>query len=123
MKNTQWSDYLIDSLEVEESREPLVNVRPLADGEKVTPRLIRRYFARNEYPYSERLDVKTYYRQKLALQVELVKLQNWVKERRRKIVVVFEGRDAAGKGSTIKRFMEHLNPRGARVVALVKPTD
>jgi polyphosphate kinase 2 len=55
--------------------------------------------------------------------VELVKLQNWVKDRARKIVVVFEGRDAAGKGSTIKRFMEHLNPRVARVVALVKPTE
>jgi polyphosphate kinase 2 len=69
------------------------------------------------------MDLKSYYRQKLALQVELVKLQNWVKDEGRKIVVVFEGRDAAGKGSTIKRFMEHLNPRAARVVALEKPTE
>jgi polyphosphate kinase 2 len=57
------------------------------------------------------------------LQVELLKLQNWVKETGERIVVLFEGRDAAGKGGTIKRFMEHLNPRGARVVALEKPSE
>ena len=57
------------------------------------------------------------------LQVELLKLQRWVKETGRKIVILFEGRDAAGKGGTIRRFMEHLNPRGARVVALPKPSD
>jgi polyphosphate kinase 2 len=56
------------------------------------------------------------------LQVELLKLQAWIKEQREKLVIVFEGRDAAGKGGTIKRFMEHLNPRGARVVALEKPS-
>ncbi len=58
-----------------------------------------------------------------ALQVELLKLQAWVKESGQRVVVLFEGRDAAGKGGTIRRFMEHLNPRGARVVALEKPTD
>jgi polyphosphate kinase 2 len=57
------------------------------------------------------------------LQVELLKAQNWIKETGERIVILFEGRDAAGKGGTIKRFMEHLNPRGARVVALEKPTD
>jgi polyphosphate kinase 2 len=57
------------------------------------------------------------------LQVELLKLQNWVKETGERIVVLFEGRDAAGKGGTIKRFMEHLNPRGARIVALEKPNE
>jgi polyphosphate kinase 2 len=58
-----------------------------------------------------------------ALQIELVRLQAWVKETGQRVVVVFEGRDAAGKGGTIKRFHQHLNPRGARVVALSKPTE
>ena len=66
---------------------------------------------------------KRYEKQKYQLQVELLKLQAWVKETGQRVVIVFEGRDAAGKGGTIKRFMEHLNPRGARVVALEKPTD
>ena len=75
------------------------------------------------YPYKYLLPRKSYERQKYRLQVELLKLQAWVKESGQKVVVLFEGRDAAGKGGTIKRFMEHLNPRGARVVALEKPTD
>lgn len=76
-----------------------------------------------EYPYETRLKRRTYERQKARLQVELLKAQRWVKDSGQKIVVLFEGRDAAGKGGTIKRFMEHLNPRGARVVALDKPSD
>ena len=123
MKNDVWSDYVIDTLEVEESNEPLVNARPLAAGEVIRPETVRRYFAENAYPYAERIGIKAYYRQKLRLQIELVKLQNWAKESGARIVLIFEGRDAAGKGSTIKRFLEHLNPRGARVVALVKPTE
>jgi polyphosphate kinase len=75
------------------------------------------------YPYANRLPRKSYEKQKYDLQVELLKLQRWVKETGSKVVILFEGRDAAGKGGTIKRFMEHLNPRGARVVALEKPTD
>ena len=67
---------------------------------------------RHEYEYLKR-----------PLQVELVKLQNWVKSTGQRIMIVFEGRDAAGKGGTIKRFTEHLNPRGATVVALVKPSE
>jgi polyphosphate kinase 2 len=78
---------------------------------------------REGYPYDERMSREEYDRLKRPLQVELLKLQYWVKETKQKIVVLFEGRDAAGKGSTIKRFMEHLNPRGARVVALAKPTE
>ena len=74
------------------------------------------------YPYRNLMRRKTYEAQKYQLQVELLKLQAWVKESGERIVIVFEGRDAAGKGGTIKRFMEHLNPRGARVVALEKPT-
>jgi len=74
------------------------------------------------YPYKNLLSRKNYERQKFRLQVELLKLQAWVKDTGQRVVVLFEGRDAAGKGGTIKRFMEHLNPRGARVVALEKPT-
>ena len=75
------------------------------------------------YPYKSLMARKNYEKQKYRLQVELLKLQSWVKHTGQKIVVLFEGRDAAGKGGTIKRFMEHLNPRGARVVALEKPSD
>ena len=75
------------------------------------------------YPYRNLMARKTYERQKYRLQVELLKLQAWVKNTRQKVVILFEGRDAAGKGGTIKRFMEHLNPRGARVVALPVPTE
>ena len=77
---------------------------------------------REDYPYSERMSRHDYERAKRPLQVELVKLQNWVKSTGERIILVFEGRDAAGKGGTIKRFTEHLNPRGAQVVALVKPS-
>jgi len=78
---------------------------------------------RGGYPYKNLLSRKTYEGQKYLLQVELLKLQAWVKESRQRVVILFEGRDAAGKGGAIKRFMEHLNPRGARVVALEKPTE
>ena len=87
------------------------------------PEAIRHAFESGEYPYKSKLREKQYLEQMSALQVELLKAQNWIKETGQKIVVLFEGRDAAGKGGTIKRFMEHLNPRGARVVALEKPTD
>lgn len=75
------------------------------------------------YPYKYRLSRKNYEAQKYKLQIELLKLQHHIKATGQKLVIIFEGRDAAGKGGTIKRFMEHLNPRGARVVALEKPTD
>jgi polyphosphate kinase 2 len=75
------------------------------------------------YPYKYLMSRKAYEKQKYGLQVELLKLQAWVKQTGQKLVILFEGRDAAGKGGTIKRFMEHLNPRGARVVALEKPTE
>ena len=75
------------------------------------------------YPYRNLMRRRVYEKEKYRLQVELLKLQAWVKETGQRVVIVFEGRDAAGKGGTIKRFMEHLNPRGARVVALEKPTD
>lgn len=75
------------------------------------------------YPYKNLMSRKSYEAQKYLLQVELLKLQAWVKETKQRVVILFEGRDAAGKGGTIKRMMEHLNPRGARVVALEKPSD
>lgn len=74
------------------------------------------------FPYRNLMSRKSYEKQKYNLQVELLKLQAWVRNSQQKLVILFEGRDAAGKGGTIKRFMEHLNPRGARVVALEKPT-
>jgi polyphosphate kinase 2 len=78
---------------------------------------------REGYPYQARMDVNEYEMQKRLLQIELLKLQNWIKGTGGRLVIVFEGRDAAGKGGTIKRFTEHLNPRGARVVALEKPSE
>lgn len=78
---------------------------------------------RENYPYDERMARGDYEREKRLLQIELLKLQKWSKETGARHVILFEGRDAAGKGGTIKRFMEHLNPRGARVVALEKPSE
>jgi polyphosphate kinase len=120
---TDWYDYLLDALEPEESHEPIFNAAPLENPACIDDATIRRYFSTGSYPYAERYSIKDYYREKLALQIEMVKLQNWIKDTNRKVVLLFEGRDASGKGSTIKRLMENLNPRGARVVALEKPTD
>ncbi len=75
------------------------------------------------YPYKHRMLRRDYEEQKFVLQTELLKLQNWAKDSRQRLVLLFEGRDAAGKGGAIKRMMEHLNPRGARVVALEKPSE
>lgn len=77
--------------------------------------------ADGNYPYKNKMEVLDYERHKHELQIELLKLQGWVKETNQRVVVIFEGRDAAGKGGTIKRFTEHLNPRGAHVIALEKP--
>jgi polyphosphate kinase 2 len=78
---------------------------------------------REHYPYAERMQRREYEVQKRILQIELLKLQSWIKDSGQQLVILFEGRDAAGKGGTIKRFTEHLNPRGARVVALDKPSE
>jgi polyphosphate kinase len=78
---------------------------------------------REDYPYAERLGRKQYEKGKRDLQIELLKLQRHIKATGGRLIIVFEGRDAAGKGGTIKRFTENLNPRGARVVALEKPTE
>ncbi|GAA5068784.1 polyphosphate kinase 2 [Roseibacterium beibuensis] len=88
-----------------------------------SPAEIRQAFETGEYPYQTKLSRRSYEAQKAKLQAELLKVQKWVAETGQKMVILFEGRDAAGKGGTIKRFNEHLNPREARVVALNKPTD
>jgi len=87
------------------------------------PEAIRRAFENGEYPYEKKISTKEYEKSKSDLQVELLKVQEWIKATEQKIIMIFEGRDAAGKGGTIKRFTEHLNPRSARVVALEKPND
>ena len=93
------------------------------DGELFGPDGERIETWREGYPYNERLPRKEYEREKRRLQIQLLRLQGWVKETGQQLVVLFEGRDAAGKGGTIKRFTEHLNPRGTKVVALDKPSE
>ena len=78
----------------------------------------RRAFENGIYPYKTKIGKRDYEAQKAALHAELLKVQHWAQETGEKIVMLFEGRDAAGKGGTIKRFTEHLNPRFARVIAL-----
>jgi polyphosphate kinase 2 len=97
--------------------------RPSLARLRHNPEAIRHAFESGEFPYKSRMGTSLYEEEMARLQVELLKLQNWVKETGERIIVLFEGRDAAGKGGTIKRFMEHLNPRGARVVALEKPSE
>ncbi len=87
------------------------------------PEAIKAAFESGEYPYATKMRRKPYEKRKAMLQAELLKAQKWIADSGEKIVIIFEGRDAAGKGGTIKRFMEHLNPRGARVVALQKPSE
>ena len=131
-----------DNILIAESQTPPIDVSPngvFEDSQDDEPTIPRaepiddppnigeenriRYFRENLYPYAERMRNKEYNQEKLSLQVELVKLQNWIKETGERLLILFEGRDAAGKGGAIRRFMEHWNPRGARVVALDKPSD
>ena len=126
--------------EAVKAAEPATEIEPGAEAEpapdtKATPAQrratslrndpaeVRRLFETGEYPYKSRIERKDYERQKAKLQIELLKVQDWVRDTGQRIVMIFEGRDAAGKGGTIKRYMEHLNPRGARVIALDKPTE
>ncbi len=87
------------------------------------PAVLRHLFESGDYPYKSPMERASYEKQKRDLQIELLKLQRWVKDTGQRIVIVFEGRDAASKGGAIRRFMENMNPRGARVVALDKPND
>lgn len=90
--------------------------------ENTSPLSRKDIFKNGTYPYKSKISRAEYEKRKWELQVELLKMQSWVKETGQRVVILFEGRDAAGKGGAIKRFMEHLNPRGARVIALEKPT-
>jgi len=98
------------------------------DQKLAKPKLVdklgkRKIFSDANYPYEDKMNRSEYEALKKELQVEMLKMQGWVKETGQRVVIIFEGRDAAGKGGTIKRMMEHMNPRGARVVALEKPSD
>ena len=108
---------------IKSAKELILDAEPLDDPLNIVPHVRARYFRENIYPYTERIRSREYYEQKLPLQIELVKLQNWIKNSGERVIILFEGRDAAGKGGTITRFMEHWNPRSARVVALDKPSD
>jgi len=99
----------------------LWRVEPRLDHQ-VSVQLVQEFFE-TPFPYAAPLAAREYGEKKRALQFEMVKLQASIKATGRRLVILFEGRDAAGKGGTIKRFIEHLNPRGARVVALDKPSE
>jgi polyphosphate kinase 2 len=107
--------------------EPVKAVKPAKarKGSGKNPKTLskRDIFKKGTYPYSQKMSRREYEEKKAQLQIELLKMQNWVKESGERIMFLFEGRDAAGKGGTIKRFMEHMNPRGASIVALEKPSD
>ena len=103
--------------------EAIPDAQPLDDPMSIAPDERVRYFRDNIYPYAERMPRREYESEKQALQIELMKLQNSMRETGDRAIILFEGRDAAGKGGTIRRFMEHWNPRTARVVALDKPSD
>ena len=102
-------------------RAPAANTR--LSEMRHDPSAIRRVFETGEYPYAVKMRVAPYEERMLELQRELLKAQRWIEESGEKVVMLFEGRDAAGKGGTIKRYTEHMNPRTARVVALQKPTE
>ena len=120
-----------DVLEGTSAADAVRILREVLDQQKGLSKLARRAadkeladdWQTGGYPYKNLMSRKTYERQKYRLQVEFLKAQAWVKDSGQRVVVLFEGRDAAGKGGAIKRFTEHLNPRGARVVALEKPTE
>lgn len=113
------------------TKDPLPSDAGVLVPATAIPKAIRKRLAKaakqdilaDSYPYRTKMPRKEYERLKQNLQVELLKMQRWVKETGQRILMIFEGRDAAGKGGTIKRLMEHLNPRGARLVALEKPTE
>jgi polyphosphate kinase 2 len=95
----------------------------LAALKRKDPDAIRDAFESGTYPFKTKIRSTTYQKHLRELQIELLKVQRWAQKSGQRIVILFEGRDAAGKGGTIKRFMEHLNPRYARIVALNKPTE
>jgi len=104
------------------SAKEMPTTQPVSQEEQRSD-TIREAFESGTYPYKTKMRRTAYERHKAELQIELLKVQKWVEETGKKVVILFEGRDAAGKGGTIKRFTEHLNPRTAKVVALQKPSE
>lgn len=119
-KESSRSEKALESL-----MKKLSNPKKVLESPKVISydELLKLSYELGDYPYEKKIPVREYEHEKKLLQTELLKVQNWVKEEGVRIVTLFEGRDAAGKGGTIKRFMEHLNPRAAHVVALEKPSE
>ncbi len=109
----------LDLLEELSDADKVMNAKTFTKGSE----LIKITHAAGNYPYAEKMKRKEYEKEKILLQTELLKVQKWLKAEKKKIVTIFEGRDAAGKGGTIKRFTEHMNPRIGRIVALEKPTE
>jgi len=93
------------------------------DAPELPRAITEKAFSSGGFPYGEKLKGSKYDEQIVPLQIELLKLQTWAQASGARIAILFEGRDSAGKGGTIQRFTEHLNPRSAHVVALPKPTD
>jgi len=93
------------------------------DAKDLPREVVEKALESGGYPYDKRMKRKQYEKELRDLQIELLKLQTWARESGARIVVVFEGRDSAGKGGTIHRFTQHLNPRSARVAALPKPSE
>ncbi|MFV0259918.1 MAG: polyphosphate kinase 2 [Acidimicrobiales bacterium] len=129
-RTVELEDEAFDVDEIEELRQHLIDLTDDASGDGATDddpgadgadEGVRPW--RIGHPYEKKMKRAEYEETKYALQIELLKLQRWIKEEGRKVVILFEGRDAAGKGGSIKRFTEHMNPRGARVVALAVPTE
>lgn len=111
-------------MELALAKHPQLEKRKTQEKPKSTQEISKkRIYEDANYPYKFKMRRPKYEKLKKELQVEMLKMQGWVKETGQRIVILFEGRDAAGKGGTIKRMMEHLNPRGARVIALEKPNE
>jgi polyphosphate kinase 2 len=93
------------------------------EAQTLPEEIVEAAFRSGSYPHGKRMKRKAYEKALVPLQIELLKLQSWARETGERIVIVFEGRDGAGKGGAIARFTQHLNPRQARIVALSKPSD
>jgi len=106
---------------IEDEGEFIINEEVLA--ERSTKRGLIDLLKSKNIRYENSLNTLSYEKELVQLQIELVKLQQWIKINKKRVVIIFEGRDASGKGGTIRRFIEHLNPRSMRVVALAKPTE
>lgn len=106
---------------IEEEKEYPINAEILSDLS--TKRELIEYFKDKGIQHESSLNTLSYEKELTLLQIELVRLQNWIKNNKKRVAIIFEGRDASGKGGTIRRFIEHLNPRSMRVVALAKPTE